>query len=36
MTGALELDMAEAGRDDPFVKMVLNGKTPKERCHGDW
>src|SRR5262249_29213310 len=30
MTGALELDLAEAGPNDPFVKIVLNGKAPKE------
>jgi hypothetical protein len=30
MTGALQLDIDEAGEDDPFVKAVLNGKTPAE------
>jgi hypothetical protein len=30
MTGALALDLAEAGPNDPFVKMVLNGQTPKQ------
>jgi len=30
MAGALELDLAEAGPNDPFLKTVLNGKTPKE------
>jgi hypothetical protein len=30
MTGALELDLAEAGANDPFVKLVLNGQTPKQ------
>jgi hypothetical protein len=30
ITGALEQDMAEAGADDPFIKIVLNGKTPTE------
>ena len=30
MTGALELDLSEAGPNDPFVKVVLNGKAPKE------
>lgn len=30
MTGALELDLSEAGPNDPFVKIVLNGKAPKE------
>ncbi len=28
MTGALALDLAEAGANDPFVKLVLNGQTP--------
>ena len=31
MTGALEADLAELGPDDPFVKIVLDGRTPKER-----
>ncbi len=30
MTGALELDIEHVGKDDPFVKTVLNGKTPAE------
>jgi Peptidase S46 len=30
MTGALTLDLAEAGANDPFVKAVLNGQTPKQ------
>ena len=30
MTGALELDLAEVGAADPFVKIALNGKTPKD------
>lgn len=30
MTGALALDLAEAGPNDPFVKLVLNGQTPKQ------
>ena len=30
IAGALELDLAGAGPDDPFVKAVLNGRTPKE------
>ena len=30
MTGALALDLAEAGPNDPFVKIVLNGQTPKQ------
>jgi len=33
ITGALELDLAEAGAgggNDPWVKMVLNGKSPRE------
>jgi Peptidase S46 len=30
MTGALALDLAEAGANDPFVKLVLNGQTPKQ------
>jgi len=30
ITGALELDLAEAGPNDPWVKMVLNGKSPRE------
>jgi hypothetical protein len=30
IAGALELDLAEAGPNDPFVKIVLAGKTPIE------
>jgi hypothetical protein len=30
ITGALELDLAEVGPNDPWVKMVLNGKSPRE------
>ncbi len=30
MTGALALDLAEAGANDPFVKLVLNGQTPNQ------
>jgi hypothetical protein len=30
MTGALELDVAELGANDPFVKLVLSGQTPKQ------
>ena len=30
MTGALELDLAELGPVDPFLKIVLNGRSPKE------
>jgi len=30
MTGALELDIAELGADDLFLKIVLNGRTPRE------
>jgi hypothetical protein len=30
ITGALELSLAEVGPNDPFVKIVLNGRTPKE------
>ena len=30
MTGALQLDVEGAGKDDPFVKTVLNGKSPAE------
>jgi len=28
MTGALALDLAELGPDDPFVKTILEGRTP--------
>jgi hypothetical protein len=30
LTGALELDLAEVGPNDPWVKLVMNGKTPRE------
>jgi hypothetical protein len=30
MTGALEEDVAEMGPDDPFLKIVLHGRSPKE------
>jgi hypothetical protein len=30
ITGALELDLAEAGPNDPWVKLVLNGKSPRD------
>jgi hypothetical protein len=30
MTGALALDLAEVGPNDPWIKMVLNGQTPKQ------
>ena len=30
ITAALELDLAEAGSDDPFLKIMLNGRTAKE------
>ena len=30
MTGALEADVAALGPNDPFLKIVLNGRTPKE------
>ncbi len=30
ITGTLEQDLSEVGHDDPFIKIVLNGKTPKE------
>ena len=30
MTGALQLDIDEVGKDDPFVKTVLNGKSPAQ------
>ncbi|MGA8030710.1 MAG: S46 family peptidase [Bryobacteraceae bacterium] len=29
MTGALQQDLDELGPDDPFLKLVLNGSTPK-------
>ena len=30
IAGALQQDLDEVGPGDPFVKLVLNGKTPKE------
>ncbi len=30
MTGALQLDLSELGPNDPFLKTVLNGRTPKQ------
>lgn len=30
ITGALELDLKEMGANDPFLKIVLNGKSPAE------
>jgi hypothetical protein len=30
ITGALELDLKEMGSSDPFLKIVLNGKSPQE------
>ena len=30
ITGALEQDLSEVGPDDPFIKMVLNGRAPKD------
>ncbi len=30
LTGALQMDLAELGPDDPFVKIVLNGRSPKQ------
>jgi hypothetical protein len=30
ITGALELDLSEAGANDPWVKLVMNGKSPRE------
>ncbi len=30
MTGALELDVQEMGPNDPFLKIVLNGKAPRQ------
>jgi hypothetical protein len=34
MTAALQLDLEESGKDDAFVKAVLNGKTPGEIVPG--
>jgi hypothetical protein len=30
MTGALEQDVAMLGADDPFIKIVLDGRSPKD------
>ena len=30
MTGAVELDLQEMGANDPFLKTLLNGKTPRQ------
>ncbi|MFN7998520.1 MAG: S46 family peptidase [Bryobacteraceae bacterium] len=30
MTGALELDLSQLGPDDPFLKVVLNGRSPHD------
>ncbi len=30
ITAALQLDLQQAGPDDPFLKIVLNGKSPHE------
>ncbi len=30
ITGALELDLQQVGPNDPFIKIVLNGKSPHE------
>src|SRR5207302_1071984 len=30
LTGALEQDMSEAGREDRFVQTVLNGRAPEQ------
>jgi len=30
ITGALELDLAEVGPNDPWVKLVMNGKSPRD------
>ncbi|MBZ5619860.1 MAG: S46 family peptidase [Acidobacteriia bacterium] len=30
LTGSLEQSLAELGPNDPFLKMALNGRTPKE------
>jgi hypothetical protein len=30
MAGALELDLKQMGPNDPFLKIVLNGKSPRE------
>ena len=33
MTGALDLDLKELGPDDPFLKAVLDGKSPKDAAN---
>jgi hypothetical protein len=33
MNGALELDLKELGPDDPFLKGVLDGKSPKDAAN---
>jgi hypothetical protein len=33
MTGALNLDLKEMGPDDPFLKAVLDGKSPKDAAN---
>lgn len=33
MSGALELDLKELGPDDPFLKGVLDGKSPKDAAN---
>jgi hypothetical protein len=33
ITGALELDLANATKDDPFLKTILNGKSPAEAAN---
>ena len=30
ITGALDLDLSEVGPNDPWMKMVMNGKSPRE------
>lgn len=30
ITGALELDLAEVGPNDPWIKLVMNGKSPRD------
>jgi hypothetical protein len=30
ITGALELDVAEMGSNDPFLKIILGGRTPRQ------
>lgn len=34
MTGALQLDLQELGPDDPFLKIALDGKTPRSAATG--